>query len=367
MEEVITNKISITKFQLFFVLIQSQIGIGILSLPNVVQESAKGDGWISIILAGVVVQLILFIYWFLLKRFPNDTFTEITQKILGRFLGRIINFIIYFYFIMYGGILTILMVKVINLHLLPLTPSWVISLLILIPSIYLTVSNLRIIARFFVLASSLIFLLLFVTLFTLILPKEIQFILPIGSSGIKNILIGSNSALISMLGFEGLLFVFPFIIDKSKGVLKTITMANILVTSFYTYLVFICLISFSPDQLNLLREPVLYLFRGLSFKMFERLDFIFLSIWMVPMTTSIIIYLFLASKRISDEKKSYKRTVVINGILIFLISLIPHTDEVTNLFSKYVSYLSYAIIFVIPALLLIVSILFKKHETGETA
>ena len=366
-EEVITKKISITKFQLFFVLIQSQIGIGLLSLPNVVQESAKGDGWLSIILAGLVVQFLLIIYWFLLKRFPNDEFTQLTQKILGRSLGKIVNIIMYFYFIMTGSISTILMVKLINLQLLSLTPRWIISFLILSASIYLTISNLRIIARFFVLASSLIILLLIISLFTLLLPKEIQFILPVGSSGIKNILIGSNSAFFSMVGFEGILFLYAFIIHNNKGVLKTISMANIFVTGFYTFLVFICLISFSPDQLNLIREPVTYLFRGLSFKMIERLDYIFLSIWIVSMTTSIIAYLFLASKSISDEKKSYKKSVVINGILIFLISLIPHTDEITTLFSKYVSYLSYAVIFVIPVLLLILSILFKKHETGETA
>ena len=46
---------SITKFQLFFILIQSQIGVGLLSLPNAVQKTAKGDGWISTLLAGLAV------------------------------------------------------------------------------------------------------------------------------------------------------------------------------------------------------------------------------------------------------------------------------------------------------------------------
>jgi len=366
-EEVITKKYSITKFQLFFVLIQSQIGIGLFSLPNVVQESAKGDSWISIILAGAGVQFLLIVYLFLLKRFPDDEFAQITQKILGRTLGKIINFFFYFYFIMTGSLSTILMVKLINLQLLPITPNWMISLLILSACIYLTISNLKIIARFFVLAFTLIILLLFLTLFTLLLPQEIQFILPVGNSGIKNILIGSNSALFSMVGFEALLFLYSFIIHNNKGVLKTISLANIFVTGFYTFIVFICLISFSPDQLNLIREPLIFLFRGLSFKMFARVDLIFLSFWIVPMTTTIIAYLFLASKSLRNEEKSYKKIVVINGILIFLISLIPHTDEITNLFTKYISYLNYAVIYVIPVLLLILSIIFKKHETGETA
>jgi len=366
LEEVTNNKISITKFQLFFLVIESQIGIGLLSLPNVVQDSAKGDGWISIILAGIGVQLLLIIYWLLLRRFPNETFTNIIQKILGRFLGEIVSYIIYFYFIMNASLLTILTVKTINLHLLPLTPSWVISFIILSSSIYLTVSNLRIIARFFVLTSSLIIVMLGVSLLTYPIPKEVQFILPVGDSGIKEILIGINGALISMVGFEVVLFIYAFVIHNKKGMLKTISLANIFVTTIYTYFVFLCLITFSPDQLSQLRDPVLFLFRILSFRLIERIDFIFLSIWIVPMITSIIIYIFLASKSISGEENSYKKKVVINGMLIYLISLIPHRDEIINSFTQYVSYLSYTVIMVIPLILLIVSLIFKKHEMGET-
>ena len=365
-EQLISEKLSITKFQLFFVLIQTQIGIGLLSLPNVVQKSAKGDGWISIILAGVVIQGLLVVYYLLLKRFPNDILSKITQKILGRLFGKVVNFIMYFYFILTGSLSTILMVKIINLNLLPVTPAWVISLLIICGCIYLTISDLRILARFFVLVSSLIILLLIITILAFFIPKEIQFILPIGSAGMKDILIGSNSALFSMLGFEMLLFVFPYVIRNTTGVLKTISLANLFVTSFYTFITFLCLINFSPEQLQQLREPVLYLFRGLSYKMIDRIDYIFLSIWIVPMTSSIIAYLFLASKSISEEKKSYKKVVVINGILIFLVSLIPHTDEITTISNKYVSYLSYAIVITLPVFLLILSFIFKRHERGET-
>ncbi len=363
----ISEKLSITKFQLFFVLIQTQIGIGLLSLPNVAQKSAKGDAWISIIVAGVFIQGLLVVYYLLLKRFPNDILTKITQKILGRLIGKTVNFIIYFYFILTGSISMILMVKIINLYLLPLTPGWVISLLVISGCIYLTISDLRIIARFFVLVSSLIIVLLIISILAFFIPKEIQFILPIGSAGMKNILIGSNSALFSMLGFEMLLFLFPYVLRNTKGVLKTISLANLFVTSFYTFITFLCLIHFSPKQLHQLREPVLYLFRGLSYKMMDRIDFVFLSIWMVPMTTSVIAFLFLASKSISDEKKSYKKVVVINGIIIFLISLIPHTDQNTTLLNKYVSYLSYTIVIALPVLLLILSFVFKKRERGETA
>lgn len=357
---------SITKFQAFFILIQSQIGVGLLSLPNVVQKTAHGDGWISTLIAGVAVQFMLVVYWQLLKRFPNLVYTEITHKIVGRFLGRLFNLFIYMNFILVGSLATILFIKIINLWLLPLTPDWIISILILAACIYLTISDLRMIARFFVLATSLIILLLFTSLLNWFTPKEFQYILPIGSSGFMNILIGSKNSLLAMLGFEGLLIIYPFIIQNKKGVLKTISMANIFITLFYTYFIFLTLISFSPDQLAQMREPILNLLRGITYKMVDRVDLIFLSIWIVPMATSIIAYIFFASKSMNVEKKNYQKAVLLNGFIIFLITLIPHDDAIITLFNKYVSYLNYLVVFIIPTLLLILSFLFNKHESSES-
>jgi len=362
-----TEKLTITKFQLFFVLIQSQIGIGLLSLPNVVSKSAEGDGWISIILAGVLIQGLLVIYYLLLKKYPNDTLAKINQKILGHMFGKVVNFILYIYFILAGSVSLILTVKTINAYLLVETPGWVISFLILSVCIYLAISDLRIIARFFVLVSSLLILLGILIVLSLFIPKEIHFILPIWDAGVKNILVGSNGALHSMLGFEMLLFIFPYVIQNSKGVLKTITFSNLFVISFYTIITFICLITFSADQLQQIKDPVLYLFRGLSSKTFNRLDFIFLSLWIVPMTTSIIAVLFLASKSMSVTKKPYKKIVVISGIVLFLMSLIPPTEDNIAFLTKYLGYLDYSIIIFLPVFLLILTLLFNRHERREEA
>jgi hypothetical protein len=169
-----------------------------------------------------------------------------------------------------------------------------------------------------------------------------------------------------MLGFEGLLFFFPFVIENKKGVLKTISMANLFLTLFYTYFIFITLITFSTEQLAQMREPILILLRGISYKMVDRVDLIFLSIWIVPMTTSIISYLYFASRSMNAKKKHYPKFVLLNGFILFLITLIPNDDAFITLFNKYVSYLSYVVVFLIPTLLLILSFLLKKHEMSES-
>ncbi|PEJ58385.1 hypothetical protein CN692_08915 [Bacillus sp. AFS002410] len=360
----ITNSNSISKLQLYFFIIQSQIGIGLLALPNAVETTTKGDGWISTLVAGLAVQITIIIYWLLLRKYPNAIYTEITKKILGKYVGKLCNLFIFIYFIMIGSLACALFIRTISLWLLPLTPMWVLSLIIILSSIYLTISDLRIISRFFVLGSILIILLFFLSFFTFYLPKDFGFMLPVGQSGVKNILMGSHKSLLSMLGFESILLIFPFILDSEKGILKTASFANLTVTLFYTYFTLICLISFSPTQLLQIREPVLYIFKVLSFEMIDRLDLIFLSVWIVPMTTSVIIYMFLSAKSISKEN-SFKKNVILSGILIFIITIFPYDEDQLALFNKYVTYLSYVVVFGLPIILFCLSFIISKTERSE--
>lgn len=358
-------KIKITKSQLYFVMIQSQMGIGVLSLPSVTQKTAKGDAWITTIIAGIFIEIILVVYWLLLKRFPNLILTEFTKKIVGKGLGKILNISIYMYFVLTACFAVIFIVNLINTWLLPLTPPWTISLLIMIASVYLAIDDIKIIARFFTLASFLILIIIILSVLNFTQELDFQYVRPIGHSGIKNIMLGSSESLISMLGFEILLLTFPYVQNKEKGFLKTISLGNLSITLLYTFFVFTNLISFSPVVIKQIKEPILYIFRGLSYQLIDRLDLIFISIWIVPMTTSVVAYLFMASKSISKQKKSYSKLVVANSILIFGITLIPVDDMLLNKLSELIKYLSYIFAFGLPLFLLLVSYIFKKQEVDD--
>lgn len=46
--------------QLFWFFMHAQIGVGLFSLPYSIYKHAQTDGWISLLIAGVVVQLVFF-------------------------------------------------------------------------------------------------------------------------------------------------------------------------------------------------------------------------------------------------------------------------------------------------------------------
>ncbi|MFY0762239.1 GerAB/ArcD/ProY family transporter [Metabacillus dongyingensis] len=357
-------KSKISKTQLYFLMIQSQIGVGVLSLPSVTQKTAKGDAWITTIIAGIFIEMILVVYWLLLKRFPNLILTEFTKKIAGKGLGKILNFSFYMYFVLTACFAVIFIVNLINTWLLPLTPPWIISMLIMLASVYLAIDDIKIIARFFTLASFLILIIIILSILNFTQELDFQYVRPIGHSGFTNIFLGSSESIISMLGFEILLMSYPYVQGKEKGFLKTISLGNLSITFLYTFFVFTNLISFSPVIIKQIKEPLLYIFRGLSYQLIDRLDLIFISIWIVPMTTSVVAYLFMASKSIS-KKKSYSKLVVANGILIFCITLIPVDDLLLNKLSELIKYLSYIFAFGLPLFLLLVSYIFKKQEVDD--
>lgn len=358
---------TITRWQLFFVIIKTQIGIGLLSLPSEIQGSAKGDAWISVLVAGCAIQLLLLVYGGLMKRFPGDTLSQMTRRMFGNYAGLALNVICFVFFILIAAYACSLYVHLIRTWLLPLTPVWVLLLMIIATSVYLALENIRVIARFFVLASVLFVILILISLLTFTNEMHISNVLPIGQSGMMQVFQGSEKTFFSMLGFEVMLYFFPAVEKQPKGVLKIALLANGFVTLFYTYFVFICLISYSTNALAQVNEPVLFLFKGLAYQLLDRLDLIFLSLWIIPMTSTIVSYLALAGKSMTTGQIAYRRMVWISGLLVFLIGMYMALQENLDPFSKWLEYGYLMMIAALPLLIYLGAFLLKNKGKGGTA
>ncbi len=361
------KKNGLSKVEIFFFIAQTQIGIGILSLPNTIQNSAGSDGWISVLLAGVLLQLILFLYWLLLKRFPTLSYPQITTKLVGKYVGTLLNVVFYIYFILTASLVLLILVKLLKEWLLYVTPYWVIILLILLTCFYLAASRLHIVARFFVLISILLFGLIGLSLLSFTLPMDLGNIFPLGETGLKNILIGTHESIfLSFYGFEAVLFLYPYAIHKEGKFLKTISLSNMFVTGITTYFVFICILIFNEELLSQVQYPVVYFLRALQFQILDRVDLVFISLWIVPMMMSVVTYLFLASKCLPLNENNHTRIISFNSVLLFLLTVFAGKDDASiEMYSTIVQYISYGVLFCVPLILLILSYL--RKETSEEA
>ncbi|MEH7419089.1 endospore germination permease [Neobacillus drentensis] len=358
------SKNRITKKQLVFMIIQAQIGVGILSLPHDVALIAKQDGWMSTLIAGVISQGIIFSYWGLCRRFPSLSLYQILPELLGKFAGKLLMLCYALYFMVTGSLVLARYSDILDKWILPRTPNWITMVLILITCIYIVNEGLTSIARFYVLVSPILFVLLVLIAYAM---KDANFlyIFPVGDHSILTILKGSKEAAFSMLGFELFLFIHPHVQSSGKEKLIAITTANIFVTFFYTSLVFAALVYFEPNvDIGLTPEPLLYMIKAYSFQVIERTDLFFLSLWLVIVATSIANWLLLSAMGFASlfRKKHYARFLPIVAGVYLILALLPDQGRDFENFNHFLGPTHYIFIGIIPVLLLILSLVLSKKE-----
>jgi spore germination protein (amino acid permease) len=356
---------SITKYQLLYMILQTQIGVGVLSLPHSVNKAAGSDGWISVLIAGVLVQLLILLIWFLSKRYPDQTIFGITEKALGKWIGKCIGFVYVLYAILTCTLILVLFQGILKLWVLPNTPSWIILFIMIGTSIFLVKDRIRVIARFYMFVMVLVPPLIILTIISFPSVAEYRYLFPIGSAGMISILKGAHAVLISMLGFEMLFLLFPYVQATDKQILKSVSIASGVTTLLYLYLVLVSFIVFSPKEIQLVPQPVLYMLKAITFQIVERIDLLFISIWIVVVATSFMSYLLFSSIGIQHIFNLKRHTTAFYFIVpaTFIGAMIPRTEFHVGTLSRIVEFTSYVLIVIIPVCLLVVSIIQSKRKS----
>ncbi|WP_194840869.1 GerAB/ArcD/ProY family transporter [Filobacillus milosensis] len=362
------NLLSLNQF--FFIIIQTQIGIGVISLPYDLHQVSKQNGWISLIISIFLIQIIILIFWLMYNRFPTLNLYDMQMIIYGKWIGQSINFLYVLYFVFVGSLILILFSNLINLWVLPHTPYWVNMLFLLLSCVYLSSSHITVIGRIYTFLST-FFIILFVLLLNAIPELKIYYLFPIAKEGIMPILKGVNQSVLALLGFVVILFVLPVVKGTAKQKLKTMSGAIWFVGFFYLFVVFISFTFFSTEEIKVVPQPVLYLLKSFEFAVVSRIDLLFLTIWIMSVATSFSTFLYLASLGTMQLFKSKKRTkfVWVNATLIFLLVIVIDSKLITiQTYAKYVSNSGYIFSIALPILLYLVMLLLKKrHKEGHSS
>ncbi|PEL10451.1 GerAB/ArcD/ProY family transporter [Bacillus sp. AFS017336] len=343
---------------LFYLIIFTQFGVAITSFPNNIYKIAGHDGWISTLIGGIIVQILILLYYSLYKKFPNKSFTDYTKIITNPFIGTCINISYFIYFLYVVIIVSIRFSDIITIWIFPKSPSWLILILFLVTAYVVAKNDIQTIARTYILCTF-IFLIFILFLLSAYDNVHIGRILPIGQHPIKKIGAGAYSSFLEMLGFEIFLFISPSFQDTKKKLL-TLTFANFFTTIMYTFIIFTSYIRLSNKENGYIIDPILYIFKTFHSDMIESLDTIFLSIWTIVICATVVSYLYIVSqdvhKRLSLLVKNRESILLILIVLIFsfypLISLRVIKRETIVHFG---SFLDPIFIIIIPFLLLLIN------------
>ncbi len=94
------SSISIRQFTLLVIFFT--IGTSILFVPTVLSAEAKQDAWIAAILGTGVGVAIVCLYAKLAMLFPNMTFVQYSETILGKWLGKFVSLTFLLYLLNFG-------------------------------------------------------------------------------------------------------------------------------------------------------------------------------------------------------------------------------------------------------------------------
>lgn len=354
------NKVAITNRQMIFSLVGILIGIGVLGLPRAVSQDAGPDGWIAILLGSVIPLIAIISTVLLFRRFPGYTFYQISQSILGKYLGKMPLLLYVIYGISFCSIVLRIFGDLLNTYVLPKTPGFVINLLMLIPTLYFVTGGIKVVARY----NELSFYLL-IPLYLTILPSlkeaEWTFLLPVAATPFTKLLTAALSTSMAFAGFEYLLVLYPFVRKKSAA-LKDSILAFVMVTTTYIYYTIISIAVFGPYVIRSYIWPGLVLMKTTDVPVIERIEFFFILLWTGVVFRPLMNQYFAVSYLTSQlfGMKEFRTGALFTLPAVLLVSLIPKNIMESFKFSDYVGITSMLVGAAMPVLLILLSIIFKK-------
>lgn len=182
------EKGEITLGQLFILVLMFDIGTSILLVPSLIVVEAKHDAWIGTLLGISMGLLLTLLYGALAKRYPTMNLIELNESILGKWIGKVLSLLFFFYFyIQTAGLLRIIG-DFITTHIMPETPILAIEIIFIVTVIYGVRLGLEPFSRTAEVVIPWVIGFFFLLVFFLFPVIETKNMLPIMEDGIKPIL-----------------------------------------------------------------------------------------------------------------------------------------------------------------------------------
>jgi spore germination protein (amino acid permease) len=364
MESTVEERFKISPYLVFFTVHSIQVGVGILSFQSEIVKWAGNDAWISIILSGVFIHILIWMMYYVLNKEKTDIIA-INQKIFGKWVGNLLNLALLLYFFYIGFVIIRVYFEVIQVWMFPRISLWSLCIIFLPLLYYIVEGGFRIVTGICFFG---VMLPLYLVL-TLLFPLEFSHfenLLPIWHHSINEILLSAKGMAVSYLGFSTLFIYYPFIKNPNKsqkwahfGVMFSIFLYLI------TYIVSI--VFYSEEQLITNLWPTLGLWKIMKMPFVERFEYIGISSWALVILPNISLSLWSFMRGIKRVFGLKQRLILLSS-LILTVSIVPFINghyQIQRL-SEWLSYGGYIVMGVyIPFIFISYFIYSKVKKTNE--
>ena len=320
----VKEQFQVSTFFTFFLIHASQTGIGILNFQYHISKYAKQDAWISLILSGVSIHLILFLIFKMLDSNHNDL-VAVHQHCFGRAAGSVLSLIVLGYFWLASFTVFRTYIGVIQIWVYPTIKTWQLSIIFGVVIYYIVSSGFRVLTGFSfwgVILPSFLFLLIYFPV------KHMNYIylLPVFSHPIRDLLLSAKASTLLFLGFEWILMYYPFIKDSSK-IPKWAYFGNLYSILVYLIVTIISFLYFNQDVIGQLPWATLMMVKIVHFSFLERFEYVFIFIWLLVIIPPMCISIW-ACTRIVKRTVSFPPKV---SLVLFILLAIIASISLKNL------------------------------------
>ncbi|MGM0829034.1 MAG: GerAB/ArcD/ProY family transporter [Bacillota bacterium] len=353
----------VSPYLVFFIIYNSQVGVGILSFQRTIAEKAGYDAWISVLAAGCLVQAFIWVMFKLLGKADGDII-DVHTAAFGKFLGRFLSFFIIIYYGLASISVLLAFIEIIQVWMFPALPSWVISTLILMLVYYCISGGFRVVVGLSFLSFIFPQVWIMVLYFFPLKIAHFSNLLPMMNHSLMDMLDSIKSSVYTIAGTEVLLMFYPFIRnpDKSK---KFAHLGVLFTTVLYTISCIVSFTYYSEDQLQTTIWPELSITKIIKFSYLERFEYLYISMYSVIVTALISLLLWCSCrglKKIFNMKQKY--ALLILSLVSVLICQLSN-ETVKEIIDTSVTQMNLYIFYIyIPLLLLYFTLLKRGNQSG---
>jgi len=365
---IMQDKKIIGDFGLFTTVVVAMVGIGIFSCPKEVIDKVGSDAWIVTLIGGIVIFLLLYLIYMVMKKNDFQDLTNILQNNFGMVFGGIfaIIFAIYSIFIVSLGMREF--VEVIRLFLLRQTPSEFILITTILTGTYLVRGEIGDLVKFNEISFWIMFLPAFVVFILIAINSDFTNLLPVLNNKPSDYFSASKYALFCFGGFEIAYLILPYVKNK-KNSFRVLRKGIMFVSIFYIIVMVLVIAVFSKAQGRILLWPTISMIRSLYIPgtFIERWEGIVMALWILFYFTTFVNTYFFSSEIVKNvfKLKDIKISSLLIMPIIYVVALYPENiAEVYTLQFKTTPVL-YTAIFVFVILPILILIMGKAKGKSE--
>ncbi|WP_201004247.1 GerAB/ArcD/ProY family transporter [Paenibacillus glycanilyticus] len=358
MNNEINEKYKISPYLIIFPLYVSMVGIGILFYQRTVIKHAGYNAWISVILAGISIHILVWMIYKLLSTTKGEhDIATINNKLFGKVLGSFFNAAIVLYFVFGAFVKFKVYIELIQVWLFPSMNFLYISIVILLLVYYAVSGGIRTVTGIAVWATMISFVTIIpqvLLAFPYLHPLNL---LPLWNHSISEVLLSSKDMAFNFLGFEILLLFYPFVKTPEKSQ-KWAHLILFLVILLYLVILVLAFMFFTEEQLRHTIWPTLNMIGIFEVPLLQRLEYIAISLWFIKIVAGIAVYIWAACRGTKIAFRIRPRlflamSLISIGILCELIRDHRTVEKLSAIYSVVGLYFIYAYI---PLVLIVVLI-----------